>query len=169
MKQRLQTVLDMSITGATAVVINEERQVLLHRRRDFRVWALPGGTIEPDETGELAAVREVREETGYEIAIERFVGEYWRPQIPNGNGLVYLGRVIGGTPMQRGPETREVRWFPLNALPASLPRTHRVYIQDAISPAGAPVKRTLRMSLVEVLIIRLARWLRGVWQKGRRG
>lgn len=161
--------LTMPIAGATAVVINEDRQVLLHRRRDFRVWALPGGQIEPDEMGELAAIREVREETGYEIAVERFVGEYRRLRVPNGNGLVYLGRVIGGAPIQQGPETREVRWFPLNALPVSLPRTHRVYIQDAISLAGAPVKRTLRMSLAEVLFIRFARWLRGMWQKGRRG
>lgn len=159
----------MSITGAAAVVIDEDQQVLLHRRRDFRVWALPGGQIEQNETGELAAIREVREETGYDITIERFVGEYWRPQVPNGNGLVYLGRVIGGTSIQQGPETREVKWFPLNALPVSLRSTHRVYIQDAISPAVTPVKKTLRISPAEALLVRFLRWLRDVRHEAQRG
>jgi len=58
----------MPAIGVTAVIVDDDQRVLLHRRRDFFVWALPGGRIEPGEPTESAAAREVREETGYEIA-----------------------------------------------------------------------------------------------------
>jgi len=94
--------------SATAIVFNEEcTRVLLVKREDFRVWALPGGGIEPDETREQAAIRETHEETGYEIAVDRLMGRYWHPQTPRGGDLRYLfeGHVIGGAAISRGPET----------------------------------------------------------------
>jgi ADP-ribose pyrophosphatase YjhB (NUDIX family) len=148
-----------TITGATAVIINAG-QVLLHKRRDFRVWAVPGGRIEPDEAPGDAAIREVKEETGYDIAIDRLVGEYRRPQIPNGSGVVFLGRVVGCAAIQHGPETRAVKWFPVSALPFSLPRTHRLYILDAQAQTDQVVKRTIYLSKLEVFLIRSLRWLR---------
>ncbi|HLE29560.1 MAG TPA: NUDIX domain-containing protein [Anaerolineales bacterium] len=150
----------MPAIGVTAVIVDDDQRVLLHRRRDFFVWALPGGRIEPGEPTESAAAREVREETGYEIAMTRFVGEYWRPQTFDGSQLVYLGRVTGGKPIQQGLETRAVRWFPLHALPWSLPTAHRLIIRDATADARTPVKKTIRISPLEAGLIRLARWLR---------
>lgn len=47
-----------------------------HRtRRGELAWGLPKGEIEPDETAEQAAVREVREETGLEAEIEASLGD----------------------------------------------------------------------------------------------
>src|SRR5947208_15868189 len=113
----------MPTKSASAVVLSEDGQeVLLHKREDFRIWALPGGRIEPGETWETAAVREAYEETGYRIIVERLVGEYHAPQMPYGGNInfVGLGRVVGGEPITRGAETVEVRWFPCMALPARL-------------------------------------------------
>ena len=90
---------------ATAVVMDADGlQVLLHKREDFRLWALPGGGLEDDETPEQAAIRETFEETGYHIEIEKLVGQYHRPQL-NDIRTVFLGRVVGGKPIERGPET----------------------------------------------------------------
>jgi len=69
----------MPTKGSCCVVINEKEEVLLVLREDFRIWTLPGGGLEPDETWEQAAVRETLEETGYEGIIKQYVGEYWRP------------------------------------------------------------------------------------------
>jgi ADP-ribose pyrophosphatase YjhB (NUDIX family) len=146
--------------GAAAVIFDDHQRVLLHRRRDFNVWALPGGQIELNETGEAAATREVCEETGYAIEIQRLVGEYSRPQMTNGTQLIYVGCVVGGTPIQQGPETREVKWFPLNALPLSLPTAHRVVIQDTIANFSKPIKKTIHISFVEAMIFHVLRWFR---------
>ena len=49
---------------------NNEHTVLI-LRRDFRIWALPGGGLETGETPEDAAIREAYEESGYEVKIGR--------------------------------------------------------------------------------------------------
>nr|WP_245782536.1 NUDIX domain-containing protein [Actinokineospora terrae] len=45
-----------------------ERRVLLIRRRDVGQWAIPGGMVDPGETAPAALVRELREETGVDLA-----------------------------------------------------------------------------------------------------
>ena len=51
-------------------------EVLLVFRRDVPVWVLPGGAIEPNEPPEDAIVREIVEETGFHVKIERLAGAY---------------------------------------------------------------------------------------------
>ena len=47
------------------IVFNgDETEVLLQKRRDFRIWTLPGGHIESGESWEEAGIRETFEETG---------------------------------------------------------------------------------------------------------
>ena len=106
---------------------------MLHQRADFRIWSLPGGEVESGESWEHAAVREVEEETGYLIELGRFVGEYWRPDMPDGGDMkyVYTGQVIGGQAIERGFETIQVKWFEKEQLPLRLTGAMREYIQDA--------------------------------------
>jgi ADP-ribose pyrophosphatase YjhB (NUDIX family) len=74
----------MATQSSSVVVFNAKQEILLVLREDARVWALPAGGLEPGETFEQAAIREVREETGYDVELERLVGKYWRPQYPKG-------------------------------------------------------------------------------------
>ncbi len=60
--------------SAGGVVVDEERRVLLIRARDLRnrpVWTLPKGALTAGESSEAAALREVREETGYRCEVLR--------------------------------------------------------------------------------------------------
>ena len=156
----------MGTKGVFVVVLAEDnRKVLLHRREDFRIWALPGGRVENDESWKEAGVREVFEETGYQIEIERLVGEYSRPQMPGGGDIshVCVGRVIGGAPIQSGPETLEVKWFPLDALPPSLHRfMDDEYIQDALTDTSIPFKKTQHMPIRLVFLIHVLLGLRSL-------
>ena len=106
--------------SVSVVVLSDDHKILLHQREDFRVWSLPGGRVEPGESWENTAVREVSEETGYQIRVARLIGEYWQPYMAN---LKYVctASVVGGAPIRRGPETLEVGWFELERLPFSLP------------------------------------------------
>ena len=71
---------DWLILNATAVVItNEKNEVLLQKRSDSRLWGLPGGLLELDESIEQCAIREVKEETNLDIKIEKFLGVFTNP------------------------------------------------------------------------------------------
>jgi ADP-ribose pyrophosphatase YjhB (NUDIX family) len=161
------------------VVLSEDRaHVLLLRREVFVLWDLPGGGVERNEDPADAAVRETREESGYQIAIERFVGTY-RCQSVYGRGdqltYVFRARVIGGTPKHIGLETTGLRWFPVNALPRGVEPLQRQMIADALADLPAPVERRIefpRWKLYPARVIffvmrvrnitarRLLRWLR---------
>ena len=64
------------VVAVSAVLTDDEGRILLQRRTDNRLWALPGGGMDLDESVPEAARREVREETGYEVEITGIV--FWR-------------------------------------------------------------------------------------------
>jgi 8-oxo-dGTP pyrophosphatase MutT (NUDIX family) len=58
--------------GTMAFVFDKSRnKILLVKRRDIPVWVIPGGRVEKGETSERAAVRETKEESGFDIKIIR--------------------------------------------------------------------------------------------------
>lgn len=68
--------------SAGGIVVDEHGRILLIRARDLRerpVWTLPKGTIAPGESSTDAALREVREETGWRCEVVRELEEvtYW--------------------------------------------------------------------------------------------
>jgi 8-oxo-dGTP diphosphatase len=62
--------------GVIAVIVNDQEQVLLTRRRDNGNWEPPGGGLERDEDILAGLRREVREETGLEIRPRVLTGAY---------------------------------------------------------------------------------------------
>ena len=113
-----------------------------------------------------SAVRETLEETGYEVVIERMVGEYRRPHHPEGGDVmrVYVGRVVGGGPEHRGWEAVAVQWFPVERLPRRLSPLAREHIRDARANK-VPVYKEQHIPLAWRLLGRAALW----WRKRRRG
>ncbi|WP_047871784.1 NUDIX domain-containing protein [Nocardiopsis sp. RV163] len=114
----------LPLVGVTAVVVNDEGEVLLHRRADDGRWATPGGILEPEEEPARAVVREVREETGVEVEVERLTSVLAQEPFtyPNGDrvqilDLAFRCRPVGGAPDASGDESLDVRWFPPGALP----------------------------------------------------
>jgi ADP-ribose pyrophosphatase YjhB (NUDIX family) len=61
------------------VVTNDAGEILLQRRSDNDLWALPGGTMDLGERIAETVVREVREETGLEVEVTGIVGVYSDP------------------------------------------------------------------------------------------
>jgi len=145
----------MTTRGSSVVLLNDDSQVLLVLREDARIWALPAGHVEPGEAYEQAAVREAREETGYEIELDRLVGEYWRPQFPHGGNTQYVfaGHVTGGDPAQHDWESVAVRWFPLDTLPWRLFPFSREHIEDACTHTATPVKKEQRLPKAQLLLL----------------
>ncbi len=67
------------VPSTTAVVQDEGGRIVLVRRKDNGFWALPGGGMEPGESIEDTAVREVLEETGLVVEVTGLIGVYTNP------------------------------------------------------------------------------------------
>src|ERR1700694_2531117 len=67
------------VPSTTAVVTDEHDRIVLIRRRDNDLWALPGGAMELGESIVDTAVREVKEETGLDVEVTGLIGVYSNP------------------------------------------------------------------------------------------
>ena len=137
--------------GVSAVIRDERGRVLLQQRTDNGRWGLPGGAVEFGESVIDALHREVLEETGLTIAVERLVGVYSHPDhhqivtYPDGNvfhfvSTCFAGRPTGGT-LTLGDETAALGWFEPPDWPSELMPMHRLRIDDALAEAAAPFVR----------------------------
>ena len=124
----------MPSLGASTVVI-QDRKVLLIKREDFEVWALPGGAVEPRETTAQAAIREVREETAIDVELSRLVGIYSSPQWHDGGDHViqYAGRALNDDLVKQTGETIDAGYFDVENLPETLVWWHEKRIADAVN------------------------------------
>lgn len=100
------------------IVIPEGDSVLLGKRtsRSFAPgkWCLPGGFIEFDEDFLMAAIREVREETGLRVTIRSIlsvVSNFLAPELHT-LVVVLLAEVVGGK-LAAGDDLEELQWAPL--------------------------------------------------------
>ena len=133
--------------GVFALIFDLENQILLGHRRDIDWWNLPGGGMEFGETVDEALCREVREETGLEVKVDRLVGVYSKPQKQE-VVLTFICQVIGGT-LQSTEETLENRYFAPDALPGNTLPKHRQRIEDALLNQQTAVIRAQRSSTEE--------------------
>ena len=128
--------------AAAAVILNDEREVLLVRRSippfEGR-WALPAGYQEADESPEQAIVREVGEETGLEVLVTGLLELQHVPDDPRkpANVAVYLCRPAPGSGEARaGDDAAEAAWFPLTDLPEDLGFPNNRRILEALAEGG---------------------------------
>lgn len=94
------------------------RRDLKDQSRERLLWSLPKGHIEPGETPEQAAIREVAEETGIESEISRELGiiDFWF--MAGGKRIHktvhhFLFREVGGNLAPQVTEVDDVAWFPI--------------------------------------------------------
>jgi ADP-ribose pyrophosphatase YjhB (NUDIX family) len=114
------------VPAASAVVVDDEGRILLHKRTDNKYWSIPGGSMEPGESIGETAVREVREETGIEATVEKILGVYSNPrhvsvyddgEVRQQFSVCFLCRAVGGE-LQTSKESSEVRFVDLAEIEA---------------------------------------------------
>jgi ADP-ribose pyrophosphatase YjhB (NUDIX family) len=112
------------IPGVGALIIDGDRILLVERGQEpFRgYWSLPGGAVETGERLEEALRREVREETGLEIAVVHLI-EVFERIMPGADGraeyhyilIDYICRPTGGA-LQASDDASRAAWFTENEI-----------------------------------------------------
>ena len=128
--------------SVSAIVTNGDGRILLQRRSDNGLWGLPGGSVEIGESVSTAIIREVQEEAGLTVEVERLVGVYSDPayqvvRYADGNVVHYIStlfacRILGGN-LATCDETLDLQFFDPARLPEDMLATHRIRVQDAMA------------------------------------
>lgn len=122
---------------SAGVVVRNDIDELLLVKSPWRGWEMPGGQIELSEPIRDAARREVFEESGIEIEIERFCGIYQTVSKSICN-LLFLARSVGGD-LTTSAETTEVGFFTIaQAMEMVTYPTFRNRISDCLEERDLP-------------------------------
>ncbi|MGK8501323.1 NUDIX hydrolase [Nocardia asiatica] len=111
--------------AVSALVQDSDGRILLIRRTDNGKYSIPGGGLEAGETVTQAVAREVREETGIEVAVTQLVGVFSNPdhviayddgEVRQEFSICFRAEPVGGT-LRRSAESSEVEWVAPEELP----------------------------------------------------
>lgn len=120
---------------AADVIAELDGRIVLIERKNFPFgWAIPGGFVEIGEPVEVAAVRELREETSLEVELRALLGIYSRPERdPRGHTVsaVYVGRAHG-TPAA-ADDAKALGLFKPQELPSPLAFDHDEILRDYLN------------------------------------
>ncbi|QGU03264.1 dihydroneopterin triphosphate pyrophosphatase [Corynebacterium kalinowskii] len=120
---------ELWLPGVTAIILKGD-EVLLVKRSDNGEWTPVTGICDPREEPHVTAVREAKEETGLEVAVEKllWVQAVGPVEYPNGDVTSYVDtafvcRPTADTdPYPADDESTDVAWFHVKHLPPMQPR-----------------------------------------------
>ncbi|OBF87832.1 NUDIX hydrolase [Mycobacterium sp. 852002-51163_SCH5372311] len=116
----------VSVAG---IVIRDDDRVLVIRRDDNGHWEAPGGVLELDESFEDGVRREVLEETGLKVTVQRLTGVYKNLT----QGIVALVYHCCPSDGDAHPtlEAREVRWMTREEVRSAMNAAFAIRVLDA--------------------------------------
>jgi 8-oxo-dGTP pyrophosphatase MutT (NUDIX family) len=128
----------MIVPSAVGVVFDGHGRVLLGKRADSNEWDLPGGIMDPGETVLETLKREVLEETGAVIRVERLVRLHSKDMVVFKNKdrvhsvvSVFRCRYLRGALTCPDGEAVDAKFFSVSHLPKKMRRYSRDWIRDA--------------------------------------
>ena len=131
------TELHKTVVAAFVFIRKEDSILLVKQSYGEQYWSLPGGVMEAGESIDLAAIREVREETGLDIRLGRLVGVYSKP----GEGalaLTFEGFIEGGK-LKADNEVSDVGYFQFIRLPDNI----RAHLRQRVEDFQADLSQTV--------------------------
>lgn len=115
-----------------SLVVNKFDEVLFVKRKKedmkqaHNKWEFPGGKINFGEIPEQTAIRETKEESGYEIKIEylipKLISSKWESSEREAQQILicYVCSLLGGELVLQDHGVNEIKWFKLNEVPKDL-------------------------------------------------
>jgi 8-oxo-dGTP pyrophosphatase MutT (NUDIX family) len=118
--------------SAGGVVLGDSGTIALVMSENSGSWLFPKGHVDPGESDEDAARREIREEAGLDdLEYLADLGEFIRPRVDSGSGgyeekviHMFLFAAPMGAALSPSNEIREARWVPYREVPTVLGTPH---------------------------------------------
>jgi ADP-ribose pyrophosphatase YjhB (NUDIX family) len=136
------------VVAVTAVVTNDQDELLLQKRTDNDLWGLPGGAMNIGESIAQAVIREVREETSLEVEPTGIVGIYSDPghviayadgEVRQEFSICFTARTVGGQLAVGDQESTEVRFVRSNDVDQfPMGKSTRLRIQHFLEQRSTP-------------------------------
>jgi 8-oxo-dGTP diphosphatase len=130
------------LPAVAAAIFNDKGEILLQKRKDVNSWCIISGHVEFGETIEHAILREIEEETNTSASIVRFIGVY---SSPDSQTYHYVNKTVqyvtsyfearlndSLTEDFSNDETQELRFFPIENIPAELALLNPNWLSDAL-------------------------------------
>lgn len=134
------------VPSVVAIVRDEAGRVLLIHKTDNDLWALPGGGHELGESIADAVVREVKEETGYDVEVDALTGTYTNPghvmayedgEVRQQFSIAFTAHVTGGE-ARTSSESKEVTWVaPHEAAELPMHPSMRMRLRHGLEGSGS--------------------------------
>lgn len=99
--------------AAGCVIQNDEGKYLLVQEaqpKAYGLWNIPAGHVDKGETIESAAIREAREESGFEVELLEKIG-IWQYKVEDPVRHAFRAKIIGGELRPQPGEVLDVKWF----------------------------------------------------------
>lgn len=135
------------VVATCAVVTDHDGRILLQRRSDSGNWAMPGGGMEMNESLTDSVIREVKEETGFDIEVTGIVGTYTDPrhiiaytdgEVRRQFNICYTARIVGGA-LAISNESTEIRFVaPSEIAGLQMHYTQRLRIKHYLEQRDQP-------------------------------
>jgi 8-oxo-dGTP pyrophosphatase MutT (NUDIX family) len=105
-----------SIRSAFALIFSSDRtEVLMIERKDLPIWEFPGGGLDIGESPETAVIREVKEETGFDVEIVKILTTFDLTLISQKIAF-FECKIISGD-LTLGDETKNIKFFSIQKIP----------------------------------------------------
>ena len=131
-----------------AAVINDEGKILLVKEVMDKKWAMPGGWADVGNIPSEVAIRESKEESGYDAKPKKVIGVFdanrgGRPlEFFHAFKIIFFCDLVGGEPAT-SDETEDVAFFRFDELPSlSLSRTNDKHIKEILAHLKDPQRST---------------------------
>lgn len=101
-------------------IVEKDGKILMiqeAKEKAYKQWFFPAGHLEKDENIIYGAVREAKEETGYDIKINKLV-QIFSPTVDYPLMFVFAGEVLSGSKHISDPaEILDIEWIPIGEVP----------------------------------------------------
>jgi ADP-ribose pyrophosphatase YjhB (NUDIX family) len=135
------------VPSVPAVVEDDQGRILLIHKTDNNLWALPGGGHDIGESIADTVIREVNEETGYDVKVTGLVGTYTNPghvmayddgEVRQQFSLCFRAQLLGGQ-ARTSSESKAVQWVaPEDLLELPMHPSMRLRIQHYLERRDQP-------------------------------